>query len=586
MKTTWRMLQFLRPFTGWVALSVLLSSATIASGIGLLGTSAFLISRAALQPSIAVLQVAIVGVRFFGISRGIFRYLERLSTHSVNFRLLAKARTWLYRTLEPLAPARMQDFSSGDLLNRILTDVDTLENFYVRVVAPYAAAGLTILGMGLFIGRYDAFLGLALAIGLILSGFAIPVLAYLTSLAAGRAGQTLKARLSAALVADLQGMSDLTAYNRASDYSQHLVDLARELGATQRRLVWVSAWTNASNGLLTNMTMVAVLWLAIPLVSSGRLEGYLLPVITILVMASFEAVTPLATAAQFHSASQQSGDRLFHLDSLTPAVSQPQQPLEIPSPPLELELKQVAFQYESGAEAALQDISLRLSPGKKIALIGPSGAGKTSLTNILLRLWDFDSGEILLNGLDLRRFRPTQVRGQFSVISQSTYLFNATLGQNLRLAQPDATDDVLFAALQQAGLSEWAAALPAGLDTWLGEHGMRLSGGERQRLAIARALLQNTPLVILDEPTANLDVLNEAAIIENLHTALADKSVLWITHRLAKLEWMDEIIVLDSGRIAERGTHVELIKTGGLYARLLELQKQMIPLTFSSPPSL
>ncbi|HWR64717.1 MAG TPA: thiol reductant ABC exporter subunit CydC [Bellilinea sp.] len=585
MKTTWRLLQFLKPFTGWVVLSVLLSSATIASGIGLLGTSAYLISRAALQPSIALLQVAIVGVRFFGISRGIFRYLERLTAHSVNFRLLARLRTWIYRTIEPLAPARLQDYSSGDLLNRILTDVDTLENFYVRVVAPYVAAGLTILGMGLFIGRFYGLLGLVLGGGLILSGFVIPALAYLLSRAAGRAVVALKASLSTALVADLQGMSDLTAYNRASDSSQHLVGLTKSLGGAQRRLVWVSAWINASNGLLTNLTMVAVLWLAIPLVSSGKLEGFMLPVITMLVMASFEAVTPLATAAQFHASSQESGARLFQLESLTPAIVQSAHPLEIPPPPLELELSHVSFLYEPGADAALQDISLKLSPGKKIALIGPSGAGKTSLANILLRLWEFDSGEISLNGLDLRRFQPAQVRNQFSVISQVTYLFNATLGQNLRLAQPGATDDTLLEALRQAGLSEEIAALPHGLDTWLGEHGTRLSGGERQRVAIARALLQNTPLVILDEPTANLDVLTEAAIIDELHTALADKCVLWITHRLVSLEWMDEIIVLDSGGIAERGTHTELIKADGLYARLLELQKQTIPLTFSSPPS-
>lgn len=585
MSTTWRLLQFLKPFTGRVLLSILLSTATIASGIGLLGTSTYLISRAALQPSIAVLQVAIVGVRFFGISRGIFRYLERLTTHSVNFRLLARLRSWLYRTLEPLAPARLQDFSSGDLLNRILTDIDTLENFYVRVVAPYIAAGLTILGMGLFIGRFDALLGLIASGGLILSGFVIPILAYLASRAAGRAGAALKSRLSTAMVADLQGISDLTACNRAADSSQHLVDLSRDLAAVQRKQVWVGAWANATNGLLTNLTMVAVLWLAIPLVSSGRLEGFMLPVITILVMASFEAVTPLATAAQFHSTSQESGARLFQLESLTPAIVPPIQPMEIPPPPLELELRNVTFQYEAGTDAALQDISLRLTPGKKLALIGPSGAGKTTLVNILLRLWEFDSGEIYLNGLDLRRFSPSQVRDHFSVISQSTYLFNATLGQNLRLAQPGASNDVLLAVLRQAGLSAWIATLPEGLNTWLGEHGMRMSGGERQRLAIARAILQNTPLVILDEPTANLDVVTEAAIIDQLHLTLADKSVLWITHRLAKLEWMDEIIVLDSGRIAERGTHAELIKTGGHYAHLLELQKQLIPLTFSSLPS-
>ena len=586
MKTTGRLLQFLKPFTGWVALSVLLSTATIASGIGLLGTSAYLISRAALQPSIAVLQVAIVGVRFFGISRGVFRYLERLTSHSVNFRLLARLRAWLYRTIEPLAPAKLQDFSSGDLLNRVLADVDTLENFYVRVVAPYASAGLTIIGMGWFLGRFDLKLGLSLAGGLILSGIGIPLGAFAIGRSPGKAAVAIKARLSAALIESIQGMGDLTAFNRSEAAAARLNGLGNRLAQAQRRMVWGSAWINAGNGLLANLTMVLVLWLAIPLVASGQMEGFLLPVVIMLALASFEAVTPLAVAAQYHSASLESGARLFELEKIPPAVTDPTAPLTIAPSPLRLELRDVSFQYNENTDDALTAISLRLDPGKKIAVVGPSGAGKTSLIHVLLRLWDFDRGEILLNGTDSRLFRPADVRAQFSVISQSAYIFNATLRQNLRLARPDAGEADLHAVLLQVGLADWVAALQDGLDTWVGEHGLRLSGGERQRLAVARALLHDTPLVILDEPTANLDAVTEAALLRQLQFALAAKSVLWITHRLVGLEWMDEILVLDGGQIVERGKATDLIKTGGLYARLHEIQQRVIPATFSSPSSL
>ncbi len=585
MRTTVRLLQFLKPFTGWVALSVLLSTATIASGIGLLGTSAYLISRATLQPSIAVLQVAIVGVRFFGISRGVFRYLERLTSHSVNFRLLARLRLWLYRTIEPLAPAKLQDFSSGDLLNRVLADVDTLENFYVRVVAPYAAAGLTIIGMGLFLGRFDLKLGLVLAGGLIFSGVGIPLAAYAIGRGPGKAVVAVKARLSSTLIESIQGIGDLTAFNRSEAAAARLNKLGGSLAQAQHRMVWGSAWINAGNGLLANLTMVAILWLAIPLVSSGQLEGFLLPVVVMLSMASFEAVTPLAVAAQYHSASLESGARLFGMEKITPEVNDPAAPLPIPPLPLRLEVREVSLLYEDNPDNALTNITLRLDPGKKIALVGPSGAGKTSLVNVLLRLWDYDRGEILLNGTDLSRFRAADVRAQFSVISQTAYLFNATLRQNLRLARPGAGDDELHTTLLRAGLDNWTAALPNGLDTWVGEHGLRLSGGERQRLAVARTLLRDTPVVILDEPTANLDAVTEAALIQQLQSALAVKSVLWITHRLVGLEWMDEILVMDGGQIVERGTAAELIKTGGLYARLWEIQQRMLPSTFSKPSS-
>lgn len=585
MKTSWRLLQFMRPFTGWVVLAVILSTATIASGIGLLGTSADLIARAALQPSIATLQVAIVGVRFFGISRGIFRYLERLTSHSVNFRLLAQLRIWLYRTLEPLAPARLQDYSSGDLLTRMLSDVDTLENFYVRVVGPYVTAGLAVIGMGLFLGQFEQKLGLILVGGMLISGWVIPWLAYQTARASGRALVFLRSQFNSQLVESLQGITDLTAFNRVGDTVTNLQSLGEHLSRQQQKMVLSNSWVNAVNGLTANLTVAAVLWTAIPLVSSGHLEGFLLPVVVMLAAASFEAVNQLAAAGQNLSASLQAAQRLFEMEQIPAEVEDPVNPLPIRTKPQSISLQDIHFHYDNGAEPALDGFSIDLHPGKKVAVIGPSGAGKTSLTNVILRLWNYDCGVYLLDGIDIQRFRPTEVRDLFAVISQSPYLFNASLRQNLRLAASTAGDEEFTRILGQAGLGEWIASLPAGLDTWVGEHGFRLSGGERQRLGVARALLQDAPFVILDEPTANLDAVSEAEVTKVLQYSFKGKGVLWITHRLVNLDWMDEIIVLNQGRIVERGTHLELINAGGLYARLLETQNRMIPLTFSSPPS-
>lgn len=584
MKKTWKLLTFLKPFTGWVLLSILFSTATIASGIGLLGTSAYLISRAALHPSIAELQVAIVGVRFFGISRGIFRYLERLTSHTVNFHLLARLRVWVYQVVEPLVPANAPGISSGDMLNRVMSDVDTLENFYVRVVSPYAAAGLTVIGMGWFIGRIDPLLGMVLVTGMLFSGLLIPLAALWLGRKPGQAIIAARAGWSAKFVESVQGIGDLTAFNRTSDTVRDLEILNRQIHKAQIRQVGGSAWINASNNLLTSLTVAAVLWLAVPLVSNGALEGFLLPVLIMLVLASFEAVTPLAQAAHVHSATQQAGARLFELEKITPAVSDPQRPLTIKDQPHIVDMQKLTFKYLAGEPAVLRGIDLTLEPGKKIAVVGPSGAGKSTISNLLLRLWDYDQGEILFDGTDQRLYRVEEMRRQFTVVSQTTYIFNASVRQNLRLADPEAEDNALLHAIQKAGLEDWLRALPDGLDTWVGEHGLRLSGGERQRLAIARALLRDTPFVILDEPTANLDAVTEAGLVDRLHTLLNHKSVLWITHRLVGIDHMDEIVVLDKGKIVERGSHATLINTGGLYTRLWQYQNSMLPVIFSSPP--
>ncbi|HNT55768.1 MAG TPA: ABC transporter transmembrane domain-containing protein, partial [Anaerolineaceae bacterium] len=308
-----RLLGFLRPFTGQVLLSILLGVATIAGAIGLLGTSADLIARAALHPSIAALQVAIVGVRFFGISRAVFRYLERLVSHSVNFRLLAQLRTWFYQAVEPLAPARLTDYQGGDLLSRAVGDIETLENFYVRAVAPPLVASLVSLGMSLFVGGFHPALGLLLAGGLLVSGIGVPVVTRILARQPGRRLVAERARLSAAVVDGLQGLPELLLYNRTADALDLIQQTGRAMGASQLRLTWAGALANALNLGLMLLTLVGVLWLAIPLVAAAELPGVLLAVLVQLTLASFEAVLPLAGAAQHLESALEAGRRLFTL---------------------------------------------------------------------------------------------------------------------------------------------------------------------------------------------------------------------------------------------------------------------------------
>lgn len=575
MKTILRLLAFLKPFTGWIVLSASLGTATVVSAIGLMGTSAYIISMAALHPSVAVLQVAIVGVRFFGISRGVFRYLERLASHSVNIRLLAHLRVWFYRSIEPLAPARLMDYRSGDLLGRVVTDIDTLENFYVRVVSPLVVAGVATAGMGLFVGQWGTRLGGLLVGGMLLAGVAVPCLAYLFSRRPAARVVGARAALRTAVVEGVQGLEDLTAFGRASAWLEDVDILARAQSKAQTSLAVRSGMVAALNLLAANLTVWAVLGVAIPLVSGGSLDGVLLAVVALLALASFEAVLPLGTAAQHLESSLHSARRLFALADSHPAVTAPVQPASAPRT-ARLEVRNLTFSYAEDLPPALLDVSFSLEAGRHIAVVGPSGSGKSTLLNLLQRFWDCLPGSILLDGRDIRAYQPQDVRRVMGVVGQNSHIFGDSLRQNLLMAQPGADDATLMHALERVNLLGWFKTLPDGLDTWLGERGQNLSGGEGQRLAVARVLLMDRPLLLLDEPTANLDAVTERELLEVLNTASAGRSILWVTHRLAGLETMDEIIVLAGGRVVEQGSQAQLLAEGGMFARMWNLQTRVV----------
>jgi ATP-binding cassette, subfamily C, bacterial CydCD len=581
-----RLLGLVIPFKGLVALSILSGFAAIGSGIGLMGASAYIISAAALHPSIAELQVAIVGVRFFGIIRGLFRYLERLVSHEVTFRLLARLRIWLYQVLEPLAPARLMGYRSGDLLARIIGDIESLENFYVRALAPPLVAVLIALAVGIFMLQYQLLLAIVLLTLFALAAVGIPLLVYLLGQNTGRQLVDQRAALDVALVEGIQGLPELLVYGQARRRAEQIAALSRELGGSQRALARVTGLQAGLNALLSGLGMWAVLVCSILLLHNGQIQGISIAVLALVALTSFEAALPLSQAFQYLESNLEAGRRLFELADLRPVVQDP--PVNRSFPELAtqragsndsncpaLSIHNLSFKYPSSIASSpytLHGMSFDLAQGGRLAIVGPSGAGKSTLVNLLLRFWDYQEGEILLGGRELRSYGQEDVRQLISVVAQNTYLFSASIRENLLIACPGASDEQIIRAAQSAQIHQFIQSLPQGYNTWIGEQGLRLSGGERQRLAIARALLKDAPILILDEATANLDALTEHNLLRAIHQDTAGRTTITITHRLVGMDTMDEILVLHQGRIVERGRLDELMGLKKQYWRMYQLQ--------------
>lgn len=569
--TFYALLRLAAPFKLGIALAILLGAFTIGSSIGLMATSAYIIASAALHPSIADLAVPIVGVRFFGIARGVFRYLERYVSHHINFNLLARLRVWFYTAIEPLAPAKLQTHRSGDLLARIVGDIETLQNFYVRIIAPPMVALVITVAVFIFLAGLAPRLALTTIAFMILVGIGVPMIVHHIGKSTNRQTIHLRSALYAQLVDGIQGIADLIAYGREQTQTHLIADLNRRWIRAQQKMAMLAGAHNAAGNFLTHLAMWCVLWLAIPMVNTAQFAGVYLPVIALAVLASFEGVLALPAAFQYLETNLAAARRLFEFIAHQPPTAdyRPRQSIVVRRPPSSIVFQNVSLCYDANEPPAIDNLSFELPAGKTVAIVGASGAGKTSIVNVLMRFWDY-TGKILIDGCELRELAPETAREFFGVVAQPIHLFNATIRDNLLLARPDATEEEIIDAARRAEIHNFIAALPAGYHTRIGEQGLRLSGGERQRLAIARALLKRAPILIFDEATSHLDPATARAVWRNLRQTQA--TMLIITHRLDELANVDEILLLRAGKIIQRGTPAELMRAHGDYRRMWELQ--------------
>ncbi len=542
---------------GRLALSLLLGALGVGFGIALLTTAGYLISRAAEHPPILSLTVTIVAVRFFALARPVTRYLDRLVSHDVALRALVRIRTTFYRRIEPLAPVHLEGYRHGELLGRMIGDVDALQGLYLRGLGPPLVAVVVAAACVAVAAAMLPIAALILAAGLLVAGTVAPLAGWAAGRQATRRQGAARAELTAELVELLRGAPELVAYGRERDTLARVRSLDDRLTRLARRDALAAGLADALAILVAGATVVGVLAVAVAAHADGTLDRVLVGTLALLALASFEVVFPLPASARELSAALASGSRVLELVTREPAIRDPEEPS---SPPADgtVVLEDVSARYGSEQPLALDGFSLRLEPGARVALVGASGAGKTTVTSLLLRFLDPEQGRITIGGRDLRELRQEDVRRRFALAGQETHVFRASIRANLLLARPGADEPELWDALERARLDAWVSSLPEGIDTLVGEESGRMSGGQRQRLVLARALLSPAPVLLLDEPTAHLDPETAEELVRDILSAADGRAVLLITHRPEGLDLVDRVVRLGGGGREDDGTRPRL----------------------------
>ncbi|NDL62902.1 heme ABC transporter ATP-binding protein/permease CydC [Acerihabitans arboris] len=551
-----------------MVLGMALAIVTLLASIGLLSLSGWFLAGSALAGAAGLYSfnymLPAAGVRGAAITRTAGRWAERVVSHDATFRVLQHLRIYTFQKILPLSPGVIDRFRQAELLNRLVADVDTLDHLYLRVLSPLLGALVVILVVTLGLCLLDVSLALTLGGIMLAVLLVIPPLFYRAGKPLGEDLTRLRALYRQHLATWLQGNAELTVYAAAARYRGQLDDTERHWQQRQQRQANLTAMAQGLLMLVTGLAATLILWLAADGIGGDRHPGAPIALFVFTALAAFEALGPVAGAFQHLGQVIASAGRIADIINRAPAVTFPDTG-PAAGGDAALEIGNIGFSYPDQPQPAVTDLSLRVDAGEHIAILGHTGSGKSTLLQLLTRAWDVDRGQILLNGRPLTLWSEPALRAMMSVVPQRVHIFNATLRDNLLLGAPKADDARLDSMLARMGLDKLREK--EGLDAWLGEGGRQLSGGEQRRIGIARALLHDAPLLLLDEPTEGLDAATERRILDVLHQLGRGKTVIIITHRLQGLDMMDKIYVMDKGGIAEQGTHPALMAGKGRYFR-------------------
>lgn len=570
---TSKLLTYLKVHKAKALLAILLATGTVLAGIGLMTSSGYLISRAAERPMIVDLFMVTAAVRFFGISRAVVRYFERVVSHDLTFRILLKIRTTFYKQLNAFSQKWLMAKRPGELLTAMISDIETLQNVYLRILSPVIVAVIICSITFSFLIFIDSVLAIAVLLIFLVNGLLVPWLAVRLARGTGKTDREVQGKLKVFLMDKIQGMHDALWLDNQKSVLQGFKKIQNSINGVQQKHASTAGLVEGLSSLLAHLAVFAALVLAIPLVLNGHLQNVWLAALVLGILSSFEALQGLPNAyikyESFREASQ-SLNNLTKAEDKTDSEQKSKTTRILTGHP-QISFQQASFSY-SQDQTVLHNIAFELTPGSKTAIVGPTGSGKSTIINLLTGFWKPDAGNILADNRPINDIDINSYRSLLGVVSQDTYIFNRSVRENLLIADSGANDAQIREVLTRVGLNMLADRL----DMVLGSQGMKLSGGERQLFALARALLRESKIWIFDELSANMDVGTERKILDILWNNLGDRSLLSVTHRLLDMDQMDQILVLDHGNITERGSHHELLAAKGLYAKMYAGQMEVL----------